>query len=154
MESITITATPELLTLLSVALACAAAAIVLTVKLISYLNLKKKLTTKEIEKIDLSKENQYRTAQYAKELLEFVRTVVAQIGAIRYQEFLDTKNLEKINREIVKTLIQDICKEVNESIQWDNITIDGTYLKKGFYAKQSGGNFIEILIFPFQTDVL
>ena len=107
--------------------------VILIIKLIGYLQIKKKFINNEIECNKLVEENKNKTVEYSNNILEFIQSIITHIAMIKFKNFIDGNDISKITREKTKQLIQDVAIMTNSSINWENIIIIDTFLTKDFY---------------------
>lgn len=71
--------------------------------------------------------------EYSNKVMECIQEIVKHIVILRFKEFANKYNIENINSSITNKLIQDIAKEVNNSIDSRKIKFEQTVFTEKFY---------------------
>lgn len=71
--------------------------------------------------------------EYSNKVMECIQEIVKHIVILRFKEFTNKYNIENINSSITNKLIQDIAKEVNNSIDSRKIKFEQTVFTEKFY---------------------
>lgn len=82
-------------------------------------------------------------------ILNYIRTFTAQVAIIKFNEFVDSRNLDKVTKQNTETLISDISKTVHASLRTDLINFDGVLFTKEFmemYIVQTAVNLVKKLL--------
>lgn len=62
--------------------------------------------------------------EYSDRTLEFIREYCVQVSVLKYREFIDGHELDKITRTQLQNLVTATVKFINESIVRDHINFD------------------------------
>lgn len=72
--------------------------------------------------------------QYSKDMIEFIRMIIAQTAVLKFKEFCDRhQQFDKVTEANVKTLVSDVAIAVNKSINNSNIMFSDTLFTREFY---------------------
>ena len=64
------------------------------------------------------------TIRYSEQLLDFIQRITIQSSVLKYKEFVDNHELDKITRAQVQNLVTDTTVETKEHINLDLIDYD------------------------------
>jgi hypothetical protein len=106
--------------------------IVLIATISRFMILKQRYLKNEIEYHKISFENKNKTTEYSTQLLELIRTIVAQIAVVKYRNFRDSNDMSKITEAMIKNLIKDIAKTARTSLNLENMLWGDTLFKREF----------------------
>ena len=70
--------------------------------------------------------------EYTEKMMEFIRQFTIQISVIRYRQFLDEHELDKITKSQIQKLVTETATAVNESFSQEPIKYDELLLTKDF----------------------
>lgn len=96
---------------------------ILSIRLIKHLRIKREVH-----------DERHQTVDYSREIIEFIRYLSMQISVLRYREFADGIQLEKVNRNQIQELVKNIAVEVNNAINRDTFSLSETILTESFYV--------------------
>ena len=80
----------------------------------------------------MENENKNKTVEYSNKVLELIRSIVGQIAVLKFRTFQDTHDMEKVTKANVETLVSDVAKMANKSLNMNNIFLDDTFFTKEF----------------------
>lgn len=81
----------------------------------------------------LKKDIESERSKYSEDILKYVRTFTTQITILKFREFIDTHDIEKVNEANIKGLVEDVARNVHDSIKEDRILFDELLFTKLFY---------------------
>lgn len=74
-----------------------------------------------------------KNLQYSKEILEFVKAIIAQEAVMYFRDFSDSHIIEKVTLSQVKKIVTDVANRVNRSMKRDSIDFSITVFNEDFY---------------------
>jgi len=77
-------------------------------------------------------ENRNKTTEYSTQILELIRTIVAQVAIIKYRNFREMNDMNKITEAMIKNLIRDIAETTHKSLNLDNVMWDDAMFNREF----------------------
>jgi biopolymer transport protein ExbB/TolQ len=110
---------------------------------------KKKLEESSVEKINKDKE----ILAYSESLLKSIRDAIAAVSSIKYKEFSDNHNIEKITKEHFKRMIEDTVSTIKTDINFSNIDYDNIIYTKEYINRYIIDTTVYILKNMFNTEI-
>ena len=103
------------------------------VVIFKYVKTKKRLKEMQEEILKLKEEYKSKASTYSNNLLEYIKTFSIQLATIKFHNFVDTHEMEKVTRLNVEKLVEETAKFVKNSINENNIIFDNALFTKDFY---------------------
>lgn len=89
---------------------------------------------KEALQMKQKKADNIASLQYSKDMLEFLRTVIATVTVLKFKDFCDHHpQFDKVSESNVRSFAGDVAISVNEFINRNNITFDDALFTESFY---------------------
>lgn len=121
----------------------------MSIRLYQYYKFKQQSLENDIEYRRLESENKNKTVEYSNKVLELIRSIVGQIAVLKFRTFKDNHDMTKITIANVETLVSDVAKMANNSLNMNNIFLDDTFFTKQFveqYIVETAIIFIKEMI--------
>ena len=106
--------------------------IFLVISIARYTLLKQTYLKNETEFHRITFENRNKTTEYSTQILELIRTIVAQVAIIKYRNFREMNDMNKITEAMIKNLIRDIAETTHKSLNLDNVMWDDAMFNREF----------------------
>lgn len=81
---------------------------------------------------DSPKRDYLRDLEYSEKILSIIRETTIQVCVLEFTAFIDSKEIDKINRSHIQKLVSDIANEVNNAIDQSVIDYNALIYKKEF----------------------
>lgn len=72
---------------------------------------------------------------YSNEILDFVKTFTAQIAALKFRSFIDSRDLSKVTKEQTKKLVDEVARTVKDHLETSKIEQDSLIFSMTFLDK-------------------
>ncbi len=84
--------------------------------------------------LELKAQDKHGSLEYSKDMIEFIRMMVAQQALLKYKEFVDKhKQIDKITEANVKNLVEEVANSAHQAINHANIMFSDTIFTRDFY---------------------
>lgn len=84
---------------------------------------------------DASYKNEMNMIVYSKDLLSFTKEFISEIVLLKYTEFEDARDMDKITEINIKNLIQEIASIARKSLDVEKIQFDYLIFTKEYYEQ-------------------
>lgn len=103
--------------------------------IIKYHSTKKLLLDITKEHKRLKDENKYRSVDYSKNVLEYIKTFVSQIALIKFKEYISNNDTEKMTLASVEKLVKSVATTVKNAFVSTHIFVDDLLFTREFIDK-------------------
>lgn len=73
------------------------------------------------------------TIEYSQKLIDFIKSLTIEIAILKYKEYIDSHEFEKLQKTHIAQIAEDTAKSVHDAINFDIIDFDDVLYTKEFY---------------------
>lgn len=129
MEAIYIAA---IIAVICISIASIAGFTLIALSLRSYFTLKREELEVQREGNRLMALNDHSSLKYSEDLLDLIRNIVDQVAVMKFKNFTDTHDIEKVNIPPVKGLVEDVATDVHNALILDNVKFNEAIFTEAF----------------------
>ena len=86
----------------------------------------------EEESDKLRMDNTFKSVQYSKDVMEFIRDFCVQVSVLKFRTFMDNHKPDLMTKTVLEGLIREICEFINIHLNYDIIETGYCFYTKSY----------------------